>query len=156
MASFETPSYIQMHEYLRARTSRVDEADVQPDQVYMAMLRGAREQDAAKLPARVQTVRRETGILVAQIAFMNMDLETRAVSSVGFSAGYLETFSSGVIVYSPEGLRDAFKVQEGFLKGYDEGFDSVQEAISRELLAPEELRLPLVDRPPQRVDASEV
>ena len=136
MATFENGTFIQFTEYEQGISRRVQEADLSVGALYMAMLRGvSSDRFAAKLPARLEQVRKESGLAIARVAFLDSkDLKPELERDITFADGLFEEIHGSMsVVATVGGDNRRFDVGEGYFLDYDDGMGGSSLRLWQEL-----------------------
>lgn len=128
MSNFEIAAFCDLSEYDQYENSRLGEAELQQDELYMMMVALAAQiegKQALRYPVRVGGKEHSEGSLwVVRLSFLDHDLSPVHTTDAQFGDGYWQDAASthfkGVVA------------QAGYLKGYADGMDDELLRISEE------------------------
>lgn len=115
MAFLDEGSMCSVSEYHARRSSRTNDQDVKPGELYMLMML-LHNETAAKLPLRMLEVRQESGAYAVKFTFLNNALEPTLKAESTLSDGFVQP---------PEGVeienrvsKERGEIVEAYLRDY--------------------------------------
>jgi hypothetical protein len=136
MASMEPSGFCTLNEYDQNKKKRIrDGSELQPDDLYTLMLRlGSDAYAAARKTVKLSETKRQHGLFVIKMAFVNPNLKVEARTVTTISDGYVNEFNGVVLMghKKVDGSQDRLPIIEGYLKDYwDEFYDFMRESDER-------------------------